>query len=292
MLQTGITTKHNKKEEKKDFSSFHKNYQLLAVDIDGTLLNDSNQITQNTYQALKVMKEHGFLIILATGRLYPDAFYFAKYLDLFSPMILLHGALVQSYEGEILKEKDLPPEVIVQLIKIAREKDVSFQAFRTDCLVIEKRTAWNDLYLKYSPNKPEIICVPDMCHFLENRATQFAFLGEKSEILHLKEFVKKHLRNTVSIACAHPNLLEIVAPNVSKGNALRELADIKNIPLSQTIAIGDSYNDIEMIETAGLGVAMGNAPRKVKDAADFITKDNNHDGIAYFVSKFLIHHRS
>ena len=91
----------------------------------------------------------------------------------------------------------------------------------------------------------------------------------------------------ISIACSHDNLLDIVGPNVNKGTALIELADILKISVSEIIAIGDNYNDIEMIKIAGLGVAMGNAPSEVKDAADFVTKDNNNEGIAHFISKFF-----
>lgn len=266
-------------------------YKLLAIDIDGTLLDDNNQITPETLNALQQVQEQGLTITLATGRLYLDSFYFAKKLNLSIPMILLHGALIQSYEGKVLVKKDLPHRIVSKLVKIAREKDVSFQVFRTDCLVMEKRTNWNDLYLKYSPNNPEINYVPDILQDSKNPLTQFAFLGEKSEISQLKEMIEKQLGNDVSVACVHPNLLEIVAPGVSKGNALKELAVMIDIPLSQTIAIGDNYNDIEMLKTAGLGVAMDNAPQEVKEAADFITKDNNHNGIAYFLSQlFDLHH--
>ncbi len=265
----------------------NRQYQLLVIDIDGTLVNDQNEITQKTIDTLQEVKDLGLTITLATGRLYSDALYFAEHLGLYSPMILLHGALIQSYNGEIIVERDLDPQVISRLIVIAREKDISFQVFRTDCLIIEKRTTWNDLYLKYSSTKPEIIFVPDMLYYLKHRITQFAFLGDEPEILDLKNLVQKQLGNKVSIACSHPNLLEIVAPSVSKGTALKELAAIMKIPLSQIIAIGDNYNDIEMIKIAGLGVAMGNAPLEVKKVADFITRDNNHDGIAYFVSQFL-----
>lgn len=262
-------------------------YQLLVTDIDGSLLDDRNQITPETLEALTGLQGKGFIITLATGRLYHDAFYFAKKLGLCSPMILLHGALIQSYEGNIISEKNIPPGVVSKLVSIARENNVSFQAFRTDCLILEKRTDWNDLYLKYSPSKPEIICVSDLVHYGKNRIIQFAFLGEESKIRELKELVEKQLGDRVFIACSHPNLLEIVAPGVNKGNALKKLAEIMNIPLLHTIAIGDNYNDREMIQTAGFGVAMGNAPQEVKDVADFITRDNNHDGIAYFVSQFL-----
>ncbi|MFW6148796.1 MAG: HAD family hydrolase, partial [Atribacterota bacterium] len=111
---------------------FGKQYKLLVIDIDGTLLNDQNQITQKTIDTLQQVKHLGLTIILATGRIYSDAFYFAKYLNLFSPMILLHGALIQAYNGKILKEESLSVDIVAKLIKIAREKKASFQAFQTD----------------------------------------------------------------------------------------------------------------------------------------------------------------
>lgn len=264
-----------------------RSYRLLVLDIDGTLLDDRNQITKHTLQALQDLQEKGFSITLATGRLYRDAFYFARRLALSSPLILLHGAFIQSYEGEIMVERDLPPGIVSKLVNIARENRVSFQALCSDRLILEQRTKWNDLYLKYSPNKPEIVCVPDLARHRDDKIAQFSFLGEGSKMLQMKELLAKQLGDTVSIACSHPNLLEVVAPGVSKGSALKELSGMMNIPLSQTIAIGDNYNDRELLQTAGLGVAMGNAPREIKEIADYITKDNNHDGIAYFAAQFM-----
>jgi len=282
----------NKKEKNKNFNILRRKYQLLAIDIDGTLLNDNSQMSQKTHDALQAMKEHGIAITLATGRFYPDASYFAKLLGFSCPMILLHGALIQSQEGEIIKKQELPPETVPVLIELAKKEKVPFQIFHEDYLVMEKKTKWNDIYLSFSEIKPVI--VPDIREYLEKQKSPFAFifLGTPQKMARLKKIVEEKLNASIAIACAHPNLLEIIAPDASKGNALKQLAAMKNIPISQTIAIGDSYNDIEMIKTAGLGVAMGNAPKEVKDIADCITKDNNQDGIAYFVSQFLACHRS
>lgn len=282
----------NKKEDNKNPNILSKEYQLLAIDIDGTLLNDSNQMSQKTHDALQTMKEYGITITLATGRFYPDAFYFAKLLGFSCPMILLHGALIQSQEGKIIKKQELLPETIPVLIDIAKKEKVPFQIFHEDYLVMEEKTKWNDIYLSFSEIKPVI--VPDIREYIKKQKSPFAFifLGTPQKMGRLKKIVEEKMNDSIAIACAHPNLLEIIAADASKGNALKQLAAMKNIPLSQTIAIGDSYNDIEMIKTAGLGVAMGNAPKEVKDAADCITKDNNHDGIAYFISQFLACHPS
>jgi hypothetical protein len=262
----------------------------MAIDIDGTLLDKNSQITQSTCDALQKIKEKGITITFATGRFYPDAIYFAKLLGFSCPMILLHGALIQSQDGKVIRKQGLPPESIPILIEIAKKEKVPFQIFHENFLVIEKKSKWNDVYLSFSEIKPVI--VPDINQYLKNHKSPFSFiyLGTEQRMAKLKKVVEDRLNNTIAIASAHPNLLEIIAPDVSKGRALKELAAMKNIPLSQTIAIGDSYNDMEVLKAAGLGVAMGNAPQEVKDIADYITKDNDNDGIAYFVSQYLARH--
>ncbi len=280
----------NEKKEQKSSDIFHKNYKLMAIDIDGTLLDNNSKIRKETCDALQKMKEHGITVTFATGRFYSDACYFARVLSFSCPMILLHGALIQSQEGKILKKHELPPQTVPVLVDIARKEKIPFQIFHEDWLIMEKKTKWNDVYLSFSEIKPVI--VPDISEYLKKQKSPFTFifLGAQQKMVRLKKIIEEKLNDSIAIACAHPNLLEIIAPNVSKGIALMELAAMKNIPLSQTIAIGDSYNDMEMLKAAGLGVAMGNAPQEVKDIADYITKDNDNDGIAYFVSQYLARH--
>lgn len=274
-------------KEIKKIDIFKKKYKLMAIDIDGTLLDNDSKLRKTTHDALQKIKDHGIILTFATGRFYPDASYFARLLDFSSPMILLHGALIQSQDGKIIKKHQLSPLIIPVLVDIARKEKISFQLFHKDWLVMENKTKWNDIYLRYSELKSLI--VPDVNHYLKNQDSplSFIYLGKKEEMERLQKIITERLQDSITIACAHPNLLEVVAPGISKGIALKELAAMSKIPLSQTIAIGDNYNDVEMLKMAGLGVAMGNAPQEVKDAADYITKDNENDGIAYFVSKYL-----
>ena len=278
---------YSKKKEQEISEMFNKNYRLMAIDIDGTLLDNNSRIRKSTHDALQKIIEYGITVTFATGRFYPDAFYFAKTIGFSCPMILLHGALIQSQDGKIIRKHELPARIVPILVDIAKKEKVPFQIFHEDWLVMEEKTKWNDIYLSYSEVKPVII--PDINQYLENQKNPFCFiyLGNPQEMAKLKGIIEERLNGSITIACAHPNLLEIIAPNVSKGTALKELSAMKNIPLSQTIAIGDNYNDIEMLKMAGLGVAMGNAPQEVKDVADYVTKDNEQDGIAYFVSKYL-----
>lgn len=275
------------KKENKNTDIFNKDYKLMAIDIDGTLLDKNSQIRQSTCDALQKIKNHGITVTFATGRFYPDVIYFAKMLKFSCPMILLHGALIQSQDGKIIKKQELPPKSVPVLINIAKKEKVPFQIFHENRLVMDNKTKWNDIYLNYSEIEPLIVA--DISQYLKNQKSPFSFIFLENEqrLDKLNKLLEDRFNDSIAIAKAHPNLLEVIAPDISKGRALKELAEMKNIPISQTIAIGDSYNDIEMLETAGLGVAMGNAPQEVKDVADYITKDNDNDGIAYFVSQFL-----
>ena len=279
-----------KETEKNSLTGFNTHYRLLAIDIDGTLVNDNNQVTSKTIEAIRQAQREGIRITLATGRFYPDAHYFARRIVCKCPMILIHGAVIQSFDGSIISQQILPAESIPILVELAQKEEMPYQIFQDNRFIMAKKSKWNDIYLNYSEIEPLI--VPDIVQYFKKHRDIFAFtfLGTPEKLDSLSKKVKEKLNGKISIANAHPNLLEVVAPGVNKGRALNELASKLDIPMSQVIAIGDSYNDIEMIKTAGLGVAMGNAPQEVKEVASFITKDNNHDGIAHLVSHLLSHH--
>ncbi len=264
-----------------------KKFKLIVLDIDGTLLDNDSKISINTTNSIKKVKEHGIEPTFATGRLFPDARYYADILKIFQPMILLHGAIIQSPDGKVIRGIPLSHEIIRELINFAHKKKTTFQLYLKDSLLVEEITFWHHQYVKYSPGNPKVFCVEDILKNLEKEIYQFAFLGNNEDVLILRDMVKEYFKESVSIQFSHPNLLEIAAPNISKGTALIELADIMNISLKNIIAVGDYENDLEMLQLAGLGVAMGNAPQKVKNIANFITESNSKDGLAVFIEHLL-----
>ena len=278
-----------KKIEKNRFPEMNREYQLLVTDIDGTLLDDNNQVTPKTLEAFQQIKRQDIKIALATGRFFPDAHHFAKRIAFHCPMILIHGAVIQAFEGSIINQQILPIESIPVLLELAQKEEIPYQIFQNDRFIMPRKTKWNDIYLNYSEIEPLIM--PDIVQYLKRHQDIFAFtfLGAPERLGSMRKKIEEKLNGSVSIASAHPNVLEVLAPGVNKGKAIKELASYLDIPLSKVIAIGDNYNDIEMIKMAGLGIAMGNAPQKVKDAATYITMDNNHDGIAHFISTLLSH---
>ena len=278
-----------KETEENRFPEMNREYQLLVTDIDGTLLNDNNQVTPKTLEAFQQIKREGIKIALATGRFFPDAHYFAKRIACHCPMILIHGAVIQSFEGSIISQQILPTESIPVLVELAQKEEIPYQIFQDDRFIMPRKTKWNDIYINNSEIKPLIIS--DIVQYLKLHQDVFAFtfFGTPERLDSMRKKIEEKLNGSISIANAHPNLLEVVAQGVNKGKTLKKLASYLEIPLSKVIAIGDNYNDIEMIKMAGLGVAMGNAHQEVKDVATYITTDNNHDGIAHFISTLLSH---
>ena len=261
-------------------------YRLLVLDLDGTLLDHKSELLPNTEAAVKKVMAQRIKVTFATGRLFGDAFPYAQRLDLTLPLILNHGALLQSLAGEVLANWQIDSSSAQALIAIARRTNCACQVYSRGQLYLEKMAAWNKEYLKYSFTSPQL--VPNLAAVAAHGPEQIDFLGEPEELEPVRKIIEKELGAAVQPTSSYRHLLEILPPGVSKGRALQCLADYLQIPLSTTIAVGDGYNDLEMILAAGLGVAMGNAPEEVRQQADYVTAPNHEDGLAQFLDDFIV----
>lgn len=260
-------------------------YRLLALDLDGTLLNEQGELTAETETAVKGAQAAGITVTLATGRLLADALPYARRLAITAPLILHHGALLMAPDGTTLKHQTIAGAAAQELVKLARELDLSCQAYVAGQLVVEEVTAWTRIYLGYSEAKP--VVVPDLAAYVVGSISQFDFLGHPEELAPAREQVRKRVGRAVRTTSSHPNLLEVLAAGVSKGRALQRLAEHLGIPIAATVAVGDGLNDLEMLQVAGLGVAMANAPEAVRSQARYITASNNENGVARLIAKLL-----
>lgn len=261
-------------------------YRLLVLDLDGTLLDHKSELSPRTEATVKKALVQGLKVTFATGRLFTDALPYAERLGLTLPLILNHGALLQTLAGEVLASRQIEGESAQALIAIARATGCACQLYSKGRLYLEKLAHWNKEYLKYSHTSPKL--VPDLAAVAAEGPEQIDLLGEPEELGRVREIVEKELGPAVQPTSSYRYLLEILPPGVSKGAALQFLADYLQIPLSDTIAVGDGYNDLEMILAAGLGVAMGNAPEEVRQQADYVTAPNSQDGLAQFLDKFML----
>ncbi|WP_166241795.1 Cof-type HAD-IIB family hydrolase [Paenibacillus turpanensis] len=262
-------------------------YKLILIDIDDTLLNDDRQISAGTREALKQAMDKGVVVTLATGRMYASAKQIAGSLQLNVPLITYQGSLVKTLLDEnVLYERSVPAESAVKLYEYCKEHGLHLQLYHDDILYVQedndKAKAYADL------SKIPYTVHPDFEQLVRQSMTKMLVIDEP-EVLDRHAIVLKELiGGDVHITKSKPNFLEFVHKEGTKGDALRFLASHCGCQIEETIAFGDSWNDMEMITTAGLGVAMGNAVPALKAAADYVTLSNNDDGVKHVIDAFIL----
>lgn len=265
--------------------------KALVLDIDGTLTNSKKEITPATKAAILKIMEVGHKVILASGRPTPGMRRYEQELELEkygSYLLSFNGAkVVECRSGEIVYQRTVPLTFVSQLYKFAKENGCGLitylgneivSAFEPDKYVeleaginwLPVRTVENfDKFVDFDINKCLMTAEPERAAILEKQ---------------LQERFGEHL----SIYRSEPFFIEIMPKNVDKATSLKEMLGIIGIRREDTICCGDGFNDISMIQFAGVGVAMGNAQGPVKEAADYITATNDEDGLVQVINEFIL----
>ncbi|MEX1031588.1 MAG: Cof-type HAD-IIB family hydrolase [Paenibacillaceae bacterium] len=266
-------------------------YKLVAIDLDDTLLNDDMEISEATKTTLAEAVAQAVIITLATGRMYASAAKIAKQLQLNVPLITYQGALVKnSLDGHILYERYVPSDVAEWVYDYCKEHGLHLQGYVNDQLYVQEENEKIIAYSKLS-NIPYIV-EPNFASVLAQPQTKLLIIDESAKLDLLGDHFRSVLGERAHVTKSKPNFLEIMHPEGTKGSALRFLTEHYNCTLAETIAIGDSWNDHDMVEVAGLGVAMANAVQPLKDIADFITASNNEDGVKLVIDQFVLNRAS
>lgn len=262
-------------------------YKLVAIDLDDTLLNDDMEVSEATKATLAEAVARGVIITLATGRMYASAAKIAEQLHLNVPLITYQGALVKnSLDGQVLYERYVPSDIALWIYNYCSENGLHLQGYVNDQLYVKEE---NELVLNYArlSNIPYIV-EPNFSSILTQPQTKMLIIDEPEKLDRLGEYFRSVIGSQAHITKSKPNFLEIMHPEGTKGSALRFLAAHYGCKLDETIAIGDSWNDHDMVEIAGLGVAMENAVEPLKQIADFITTSNNDDGVKLVINQFIL----
>ena len=258
--------------------------KAIAFDMDGTLLTEDKQISSRTKRCFKALNDMGISLVLSTGRSFEALEPYKNNLNLNHPVICYNGARIIGNNGELIMDHLLPDDISRYIIDFARKEGVYIQIYRNGKLYFEKRTSEADFYENHVSIKGKVISFDD---FISPGFTKIMYLGDHEYLDGLGRAIKKHFGNRLSVMFSNPVFLEFMKGGVSKGRALLEVADYLDISTENIMAFGDGQNDISMIETAGIGVAMENAADEVKSAADSITLSNNDDGVAVFLEEFF-----
>lgn len=262
-------------------------YKLIAIDLDGTLLTDDLTVSPGTVQAIQRAVEAGTIVTIATGRMFASAKQFAQQLEINVPLITYQGALIMDVEEkEVVYERLVSPDIAQKLVEISAEKNIHLQVYQDDILY---GAVENEELVSYAEGvKVPYTVEPDLLKLAEKGFTKALFIESPEVIDVLQEELKTLFGDRAHIAKSKPHFLEVTHPEANKGLALLHLAKTLGIDQSEIIGIGDNHNDKELIETAGVGVAMGNAVQEMKDIADFVTLTNNEDGVGHVIEKFVL----
>jgi hypothetical protein len=261
-------------------------FKLLALDLDDSLLNEDFRISEENRCALRRAAKSGVLVTLATGRMFRSAVPFARELEIDLPLITYHGALIRTADGEkTLYHQPIPLDLAKEVAAIGRDGGYHVNAYIDDELFVAEENEFSQYYQWIAQVK--VTTVGDLASFLETPPTKLTIINRDGKLDALKNELIMRFSRELSITVSRPHFLEITDKLATKGQALKFLADLHNIPREQVAAVGDSYNDLDMLIYAGTGVAVANARDEVKAVADVITSSNVDHGVAAFIKRYL-----
>lgn len=266
-------------------------YQILALDLDGTLTNSKKEISGPTLEALIDIQKMGKKVVLASGRPTIGVLPLAKELRLneYGSYILSYngGCITDCRTGEHIYNKMLPDDVVAPLHHIIKKyAGIDILAYRKD-YILSGGTINPYSELEAQINHVPLIPASDFVEQADGPNNKFLVTGEPQAIERVKNEIIGYFRSYLSVYCSDPFFLEIVPPGINKANSLLRLLTAIGLTADEMICCGDGYNDLTMIETAGLGVAMANAQPLVKEKADYITKSNDEDGVLHVINEFM-----
>lgn len=259
--------------------------RLIASDLDGTLLNDEHKISEYNKKIISEVHKKGIKFILSTGRPTSAASKFLDDLNIETDMISFNGAMITDRNGKILYEDNLESDIGKELIDIAKKYKVYYQGFLGERWNIsDSKSEWLNFYISIAQINNYNVGFENIKDF---SFSKFMFIGENNILKEIVLELDKNLKDKVYYTFSRPVYLEVHSPNVSKANALSFLLNKYNIKRENIMAFGDNNNDIEMLETAGISVAVENAENIVKEKAKYITKSNIENGVGYFINEYL-----
>ncbi|CAN7746906.1 HAD family hydrolase [Paenibacillus sp. LjRoot56] len=262
------------------------NQTVLVSDLDGTLLNKDQQISQQNIAAIRIFRELGGIFTLATGRMEAAVAPFIKELNLDVPVILYNGARIYNpITKEVLYDKHLPlmQELWQQIINSLTD-DVGLFVYRDGRVYTPNR---NDIVKKHE-EKDKVMCSLLTENSVMDKITKLLLISSDLSMLKaIEQLVQDHGMPN-EIVYSEWNYLEILPPDVSKGNALQSLLRILSIENAYTMAVGDNLNDISLIQSADRGYAVENAHPDLKKVADDITIHHEQHAIAAIIKDYFI----
>lgn len=287
-------------------------YKLVAIDLDGTMLNPYGEVTENTKKVIQKTIEKGTEVMIASGRPIDSIKTIAKEIGSEKYFIAGNGALIYDIQkDEIIYDKFLPKQKVLEIIKVCEENSIFYNVY-TNQTILATALKYNVLYYQKENLKKEeskqtkISIVENMYEYVKKQKeekflkmticdenqTVFQSIIRKLrkiqgiEVLDVSHMSRKTIKQGTEEITVEYYYTEITMQNVDKWEALEYLIEKLNISKEEVITIGDNVNDKKMIQEAGLGIAMKGSTPEVTEIADYVTMSNNEEGVAKALEKF------
>ncbi len=262
-------------------------YKLLAIDMDGTLLNSRETISERTKDAIDQCSKKNIKVVITTGRPIQGVMKYYNLVNVDDLVITYNGAKIYDVkEKTTLFSQDLEAIDAKEILEEAISNKYSLIFWSNNKLYTNIIDDYVLEYHRLSSVNP--IVINDFTEVMKQGITKIIWIDSREKILEYLPKAKDKYSKRVSVTISKPEFLEFFMKDISKASALDFIASKYQIKREEIIAIGDALNDIEMIKYAGLGVAMGNANEEVKSYADYVCKSNDEDGIAEVIEKFIL----
>ena len=260
--------------------------RLLAIDLDGTLLNSSKKLSEKNADALRNLSESGVQICLASGRALTSIAPFREQLGIPGPIVSCNGSYVVAENGETVQSLRLSEDVRDQVLSYAKEYDLHTNCYIESNAYCNREGRWADLYRSRIPELPLPVWPNE--RIASSNPTKLLVIDEPKKIQeHLSRVRAQFADNEAWITISEPEYLEFLPPKVNKGQGVQALASVLNLDQAEVAAIGDYLNDLEMVTWAGFSGAVSNSVEPVKNAAKVLVSSNDEDGVAEFANRVL-----
>lgn len=289
-------------------------YKLIAIDLDGTLLNSYGDISEENKKAIKKAKENNIEIVLSSGRMFSTVKEISKEIEADNYLICGNGAIVYDIQNDKTVCNDcIDIEKVKEIVRICEENNI-YYTINTEKYILSKKLNYNLMYYYYENSKraekrtTKINIVEDIEKYIEENdigkvakitisdESKLIFNGIMKKInevkginvLEVSSMSRKIIKSGTEISEISYYYTEITKENVNKWQALKKLSEYINIDTSEIVAIGDNINDMEMIENAGMGIIMGNSALSNKNLSKIIVGSNDSNGVAEAIEKHIL----
>jgi len=259
--------------------------KLIAIDVDGTLVNSKKELSSDNIKAIKGIVNNDVKVLIASGRPLSGIKQYEEPFEYDMPFITFNGAMVITKDtNKIIYNKTIDIEEAYNILKYIYDNKINVVVWSDSKLYVNIISETTKSYgLKSGCPPIESFDYKMMC---ENGVNKILLYGETNDLLRYKEEISK-ISKRVNLEFSSPYYLEIFNIEASKGNAVKAICDYFDIDTSNACAIGDNYNDLSMLETVGISIAMGNSPDDIKRRCTFVTKSNEESGVAFAIKNLL-----